>query len=144
MSVPATLCPYCREPLLQAQETLCCQVCGTRQHGACWQEYNHCSVYGCPGKAASILKSHNIWKIIPALLMLFASRDNYAFATFASFFLVGSLFCVSQAVRYASILLRHGGAGIFKREDLFALINILVNLTPVALLVRSLILFYQR
>ena len=133
MSVPATLCPYCREPLLRVHETRCCQICGTIQHDACWSEYKHCSVYGCPGKAAPTFKSFNIWKVIPALLLLFASRDNYAFASFASFYLMGSLFCISEAIRSASILMRHTRAGVYYRGDLTATIYILLNLAPVAL-----------
>ena len=49
-SLEKAVCPYCREGLLNAMDTVSCLLCRTVHHKECWQETEHCSVFGCKGR----------------------------------------------------------------------------------------------
>jgi GntR family transcriptional regulator len=49
VETPEGVCPYCREKILPSETRSLCLVCGTGHHQDCWNERNHCSVFGCKG-----------------------------------------------------------------------------------------------
>lgn len=46
---PEGFCPYCREKIQPQELKSLCLICGTAHHQECWNERNHCSVFGCKG-----------------------------------------------------------------------------------------------
>lgn len=44
----SALCPYCRESV--KEDTVSCLLCKTKHHRECWEEREHCSVFGCKGR----------------------------------------------------------------------------------------------
>lgn len=47
--IPEGFCPYCREKIQPQESKSLCLICGTAHHQECWNDRNHCSVFGCKG-----------------------------------------------------------------------------------------------
>lgn len=48
-------CPYCKNPVMVSDLIASCVKCGTLHHFDCWKSTGGCSVFGCDGKAESII-----------------------------------------------------------------------------------------
>ena len=54
MNEPMGLCPYCRFPISEKEETVTCNSCGVVHHRECWFENEQCTTYGCRGHAVDV------------------------------------------------------------------------------------------
>ena len=47
------VCPFCKSPILQADELHRCPGCHVPHHKECWQQNGGCTTFACKGKATS-------------------------------------------------------------------------------------------
>jgi Prokaryotic RING finger family 1 len=126
----AVICPYCRSAVFPDTDISKCPACGTTHHAACWQEYGHCSVFGCPGKV--IVPAAKLLFLIPGIVWsLFLLIPPATAIIFGPLVIPAVIFCIIEVCYFAYALTKRLPFQVRCRY----IVYLLVSLFPICLAV---------